>query len=109
MLTSEERLTQMLANKNNALRAFTERSDGAEPAQKEQLRHRWEDAESKLTQAETDGLKKNAAGLDAAVGSLAEANDAAKEALDELKTTVEVLNKLQQAAALAGQVLVAAA
>ena len=109
MYKPNERLKRMLDNKNNALRAYLEKADSAILEQKLALRHAWEEAEHQLLAAQQDGLKSNSSNLDNAVGDLDKANKATKEALDQLKTVVEVLNKVQQALVFAGKVLMAAA
>lgn len=108
-LTADHRLQQMQENLDNAQRAFEERSGGASAGEKTALRKKWESADSDLTKAIADGLAKNSDDLDEAVVDLEAANKKAKEALDDLKTVVEILGKLEQAAVIAGKVLVAAA
>jgi hypothetical protein len=108
MHSPDERLKTIRDNKNNALRAYTEKGDSATSAEKQALRRAWQEAELKFTAAHTDGLTKNSANLDDAVDELEVANKATRKALDELKTVAEVLGKVQQALVIAGRVLVAA-
>lgn len=108
-LTAAQRLHQMQSNLDNAQRAFEERSEGASAAERTALLKKWENADSDLTKAIADGLAKNSSDLDDAVVDLEVANKKTKKDLDDLKTVVEILGKLEQAAVIAGKVLVAAA
>ena len=108
-LTADQRLQQMQENLDNSQRAFEERSDSASAGEKIALRKHWENADTDLTNAIADGLAKNSDALDDAVVDLEAANKKAKKALDDLKTVVEILGKLEQAAVIAGKVLAAAA
>ncbi len=108
-LTPDQRLKEMQANLDNAQRALEERSDGATAAEKTALRKKFLKADIDLNNAIADGLANNSGKLDDAVVDLENANKKAKKALEDHKTVVEILGKLQQAAEIAAKVLVAAA